>query len=69
MNYWKDHPAVRLVLMLATFVSGFALLIGGWGLTGRMQGLLLMLAGLALLLGTLYLYNTRFVDPPKKNTH
>ncbi len=55
--------------MLATFVSGFALLIGGWGLTGRMQGLLLMLAGLALLLGTLYLYNTRFVDPPKKNTH
>lgn len=69
MKYWKEHPAARLVLMLATFVPGFVLLVYGWGLTGQMKGLGLMLAGLALLLTTLYLYNSRFADPPRKNKH
>ena len=74
MEFWKNNPSLRIALMLITFVAGFVLLIAGWKMTGQMKGLGLMLVGLALLLCTLYLYNTRFADPPerkakRKNTH
>ena len=74
MEFWKKYPSLRIALMLITFVAGFVLLIAGWKMTGQMKGLGLMLVGLALLLCTLYLYNTRFADPPerkakRKNTH
>ena len=49
MQFWKEHTALRMVLMLLTFVLGLFLLIYGWRQTGQMGGLLLMLAGLALL--------------------
>lgn len=68
MKFWKEHVALRIVLMLATFVGGFILLIGGWGMTGKMSGLFVMLVGIALLLGTLALYNKPFEEPkaPRK---
>ena len=74
MEFWKNNPALRIALMLITFAAGFVLLIAGWKMTGQMKGLGLMLVGLVLLLCTLYLYNTRFADPPekrakRKNTH
>ena len=74
MEFWKNNPALRIASMLITFAAGFVLLIAGWKMTGQMKGLCLMLVGLALLLCTLYLYNTRFADPPekkakRKNTH
>ena len=74
MEFWKNNPALRIALMLIMFAAGFALMIFGWKMTGQMKGLGLMLVGLALLLCTLYLYNTRFADPPerkakRKNTH
>ena len=74
MEFWKNNPSLRIALMLITFAAGFVLLITGWKMTGQMKGLGLMLVGLALLLCTLYLYNTRFADPPerktnRKNTH
>ena len=68
MNYWKEHAALRIVLMAVTFVLGIALMIYGWKLTGKLSGLGIMLAGVALLLVTLYLYNARFADPPKKKS-
>ncbi|MEG2455191.1 MAG: hypothetical protein RSC08_02960 [Oscillospiraceae bacterium] len=55
--------------MLVTFFAGFALMIYGWTMTGKMAGLLLMLLGLALLLTTLSLYNKPFEDPKPKKTH
>ena len=57
MKFWKEHTALRLVLMLLTFVLGLFLLIYGWKQTGQLGGLGLMLAGVALLLVTLALYN------------
>ncbi|MBD5093937.1 MAG: hypothetical protein HDT26_06570 [Subdoligranulum sp.] len=74
MEFWKKYPSLRIALMLITFIAGFALLIFGWKMTGQMKGLCWMLVGLVLLLCTLYLYNTRFADPPerkakRKNTH
>ena len=65
MNYWKEHGRLRIVLMLATFVLGMALVLRGWRMTGQMAGLGLMLAGTALLLATLYLYNARFTERKK----
>ena len=66
MKFWKEHTALRLTLMLITFVLGLFLLIYGWKQTGQLGGLGLMLAGVALLLGTLALYNKPFEDPKKR---
>ena len=66
MKFWKEHTALRLVLMLLTFVLGLFLLIYGWKQTGQLGGLGLMLVGVALLLVTLALYNKPFEDPKKR---
>ena len=66
MKFWKEHTALRLVLMLVTFVLGLFLLIYGWKQTGQLGGLGLMLLGVALLLVTLALYNKPFEDPKKR---
>ena len=66
MNYWKEHGQLRIILMLVTFVLGMVLIVRGWMMTGQMAGLGLMLAGVALLLAALYLYNARFRDGRKR---
>ena len=66
MQFWKEHTALRVVLMLITFVLGFFLLIYGWKQTGQLGGLGLMVVGVALLLVTLALYNKPFEDPKKR---
>ena len=66
MRFWKEHAALRLILMLITFVLGLFLLIYGWKQTGQLGGLGLMLAGVALLLAALALYNKPFEDPKKR---
>ena len=66
MKFWKEHTALRMVLMLASFVLGIFLLIYGWKQTGQLGGLGLMLVGVALLLVTLALYNKPFEDPKKR---
>ena len=63
MNYWKEHTTLRLTLMVILFVAGIILTFVGWGMTGKMAGLGLMLLGLALLLAALYLYNKPFQEP------
>ena len=52
--------------MLVSFVLGLFLLIYGWRLTGQLKGLGVMLAGVALVLATLALYNKPFEDPKKR---
>lgn len=66
MQFWKEHTALRMILMLVTFVLGLFLLIYGWKQTGQLGGLGLMLVGVALLLVTLALYNKPFEDPKKR---
>ncbi len=59
-NFWKTHTALRVALIAAAFAAGLALLIVGWRMTGQMTGLLWMLAGLALLVAALWLYNAAY---------
>ncbi len=55
--FWKNHPALRMVLMLVLFVLSIALVVAGWKMTGQLAGLGIMLLGVALLLAVLALYN------------
>ena len=66
MKFWKEHTALRMALMLATFAVGIGLLIFGWTMTGKLSGLVIMLVGVGFLLGTLSLYNKPFEEPKAK---
>ena len=57
MNFWKEHVALRTILMIVFFVAGLALVLIGWGMTGKLLGLGLMMVGIVLMLTTLLLYN------------
>lgn len=60
MRFWKKHLLLRAVLMLLFFVAGLALVLIGWGMTGKLAGLGLMLLGIVLMLTTLLLYNKAY---------
>ena len=60
MNFWKEHATLRGVLILLFFVVGFALTIVGWKMTGKLEGLGLMLVGIVLLLTALFVYNAPY---------
>ena len=60
MKFWKKHLALRAVLMILFFVVGLALVLAGWGMTGQLTGLGLMLLGIVLMLTTLLLYNKAY---------
>ena len=62
MQFWKEHPALRIVLMGVLFVLAMALVVAGWKMTGELAGLGIMVAGVALLLVVLALYNRPFQD-------
>lgn len=62
MKFWKDHAVLRIVLMVLFFVVGLVLVLYGWGLTGEMKGLILMLVGIVLMLTTLLIYNQRYAS-------
>ena len=60
--YWKNHPALRIVLMIVLFVLSIALVVAGWKMTGQLTGLGIMLVGVALLLAVLAIYNATYQD-------
>jgi len=60
MNFWKNHTALRFVLIAIFFVVGLALTFAGWKMTGKLEGLGLMLVGIVLLLTALFLYNAAY---------
>ena len=60
MKFWKKHLVLRAVLMILFFVAGLALVLIGWGMTGLLSGLGLMLLGIVLMLGTLCFYNKAY---------
>ena len=59
--YWKEHPALRMVLMLVLFVLALVLVVSGWKMTGQLAGLGIMLVGVALLLAVLAICLTPFI--------
>ena len=60
--YWKNHPAMRMILMLVLFVLALVLVVAGWKMTGQPAGLGIMLVGVALLLAVLAIYNATYQD-------
>jgi hypothetical protein len=60
MNFWKNHVALRFVLIAVFFVVGLALTLVGWSMTGKLAGLGLMLVGIVLLLTALLVYNAAY---------
>ena len=62
MEFWKNHPALRIVLMAVLFVAAMALVIAGWKMSGELAGLGIMVVGVFLLLVVLAIYNEPYRD-------
>ena len=60
MNFWKNHATLRSVLIVLFFVVGMVLTLAGWKMTGKLEGLGLMLVGIILLLTALFVYNAAY---------
>ena len=60
MNFWKEHTTLRGILILLFFVLGMILTVAGWKMTGKLEGLGLMLVGIIFLLVALFLYNAAY---------
>ena len=60
--FWKNHPALRIVLMIVLFVLSIALVVAGWKMTGQLAGLGIMLVGVVLRLAVLAIYNAVYQD-------
>ena len=60
MNFWKNHASLRAVLIALFFIVGMVLTLVGWKMTGKLEGLGLMLVGIVLLLTALFLYNAPY---------
>lgn len=65
MRFWREHGKLRIIIMIVFFVTGLAMVIGGWKLTGKITGLGIMILGLVLLLSALMIYNKPFEDPKR----
>ena len=66
MEFFKDNPGIRIILIIVSFVIALFLVITGWQMTGQMAGLIKMMVGVAFLLVALKIYNITFEDPKKK---
>ena len=62
MKFWKEHAALRMAVIAVSAVVGLVLTFTGWKMTGQLNGLWTMLAGLVFLLVGLYVYNKPFQD-------
>ena len=60
MNFWKNHVALRFTLIVLVFIAGLVLTLVGWRMTGKLEGLCLMLVGIVLLLTALFVYNAAY---------
>ena len=66
MEFWKKHTKCRIILMAALFIAGISLSVFGWGMTGKMTGLGIMLIGIICLLIALWIYNCPFAEKKKR---
>ena len=51
---------LRATLIILFFVAGMVLTFAGWKMTGKLEGLGLMLLGIVLLLVALFVYNAMY---------
>ena len=66
MEFFKQNPRIRMILIAVSFVIAIFLVVTGWKMTGQMAGLIKMIVGVAFLLVALKIYNINFEDPKKK---
>ena len=66
MEFMKENPKIRVILIAVNFLLALFFVITGWKMTGQMIGLIKMLVGVAFLLIALKVYNVAFEDPKKK---
>ena len=66
MEFFKENPGIRMILILVCFIIAIFLVITGWQMTGQMAGLIKMMVGVAFLLVALKIYNITFENPKKK---
>ena len=66
MNFMKENPKIRVILIAVNFLLALFFVITGWKMTGQMIGLIKMLVGVVFLLISLKVYNIAFEDPKKK---
>ena len=60
MNFWKNHLGLRATLIILFAAVGMTLTLVGWKMTGKLEGLGLMLVGIILLLVALFVYNAPY---------
>ena len=60
MNFWKNHLGLRATLIILFAAVGMILTLVGWKMTGKLEGLGLMLLGIVLLLVALFVYNAPY---------
>ena len=60
MNFWKEHTTLRGTLIVLFFAVGMVLTVAGWKMTGKLEGLGLMLVGIVFLLVALFVYNAMY---------
>ena len=60
MNFWKNHLGLRATLIILFLVVGMTLTLVGWKMTGKLEGLGLMLLGIIFLLTALFVYNAAY---------
>ena len=60
MNFWKKHVTLRTTLIVLFFVLGLVLTFVGWKMTGKLEGLGIMLVGVIFLLTALFVYNAAY---------
>ena len=60
MNFWKNHATLRGVLITLFFVIGMVLTVAGWKMTGKLEGLGMMIVGIIFLLTALFVYNAPY---------
>ena len=60
MNFWKNHLGLRATLIILFAAVGMILTLVGWKMTGKLEGLGLMLLGIILLLVALFVYNAPY---------
>ena len=66
MEFFKQNPGIRMILIAVSFVIAIFLVVTGWQMTGQMTGLIKMMVGVAFLLVALKIYNITFEDTKKK---
>ena len=60
MNFWKNHLGLRATLIILFLAVGMTLTLVGLKMTGKLEGLGLMLLGIVLLLVALFVYNAPY---------